>query len=242
MLQRIAGLIALASCAFLTGPVGAAVSYQYVTDQTTYSANPGASVTVQVFLLETLTSGSQSVINGDNGLFGAGVGLQQTGTVPTNATIISSISTNQSTIGVGGGFGPGSGFDQTNVATNGSNAALVESIAVGTANGPTTDANGKILLGTVTLTAGAAGTTTTFSVTSFAHSSNSLAQTLGEGNTITNHSGFDLDKDSSSPSFSGANDITNTFTVTAVPEPGTLLLCGLAVCGGAFGAYLRRKE
>jgi hypothetical protein len=250
--------MALAASAILASRGGAAITYQYVTDQTSYSASTGATVTVQLFLQETLTAGSTSLINAEGGMFAGSVGLQQTGTVPANATIIATISTNQNAIGVGGGFGPGGTLNQTNVSSNGSNAAFIQTVddidfLLG--NGPTADANGKILLGTVTLTAGAAGTTTTFSVTSLLNSSNILSQPPGgEGNTISISSLWDLDRDNngglnspitgaSPPDYFGANDISNTFTVTvaAVPEPSSMLLCGLAVCSGAYAAYRRRQ-
>jgi hypothetical protein len=260
MLRRLEALIALSACAILTSPGRGDILYQYVTDQTSYSAAAGGTVTVQLFLKETLTLGSTSLINAEGGMFAGSVGLQQTGSVPANPTIISSISTNQNPIGVGGGFGPDSGLNQTNVASDGTNAALIQTVdplSLVFGIGPTPDANGKILLGTVTLTAGAAGTTTTFSVTSLANtsSSNPLSGPPdgGEGNTISVTSLWDLDLDNngghnspftgaSPPDYFGANDITNTFTVVvAVPEPSSLLLCGLAACGGAYGAYRRRK-
>jgi hypothetical protein len=244
MIRRFAGLIALAALAFLTRPVWAAISYQYVTDKTSYSAQPGASVTVQVYLLETLTGGSTSLINNHHGVSTAGVGVQQAGTVPANAAIISSISTNQSAVGAGGGFGTNAA-DQSNVKADGSNVALQESVAGGS-TGPTTDVNGKILLGTMTLTAGAANTITTFSVTSFANSSNSLATGFGGPSTATKSPQFDLDRDNNGgggppATYNGANDISNTFTVVAVPEPSSIMLCALAVCSGAFVAFQGRK-
>jgi hypothetical protein len=249
MLRRLAGLLALAACAILTSPVGADVSYQYVTDQSTYSPQPGMTFTVSVFLLETVTGLDHSVINppAGHGLLSAGVAVQQTGTPPP-ATIISSISTNNNAIGAGGGFG-NSGSYQTEVATDHSSAALLAT--AGVAQGPTTDLSGangggKILLGTLTLTAGAAYSTTTFSVTSFKNSTGTLAleqQPLNAATTFTTNLGGqtqDLDKNNNNPAYTGANATINTFTVSVVPEPGSMMLCGLAVCGGIFGAYRRR--
>jgi hypothetical protein len=255
MLRRLEGLIALGVCAILTSPGRGDITYQYVTDQTNYNAVAGASVTVQLFLRETLTGGSTSLINEEGGMFAGSVGLQQTGTVPANPTIISSISTNTNPIGVGGGFGPdGIGLNQTNLSSDGSNAALIQTVDIFSflsGQGPTPDANGKILLGTMTLTAGAAGTTTTFSVTSLVNSSSSNPLSGppdgGEGNTISITNLWDLDSDNNGtqngpPVYFGANDISNTFTVVvAVPEPSSLLLGGLAACGAAYGAYRRRK-
>jgi hypothetical protein len=51
----------------------------------------------------------------------------------------------------------------------------------------------------------------------------------GDGNTI--------------PAFTGASGDPFTITIpaAAVPEPSSMVLCGLAACGGALGAYRRRK-
>jgi hypothetical protein len=245
MLRRIAGLIALAACALLTSPVGAAISYSYVATVSNTGPQPGTTVTVSVFLQETVSFPDTTLINPPNGqgLLSAGVAVQQMGTPPANATTISTIAGNNSAIGAGGGFGA-SGSYQTNLAGDGSKAALLEKVGAGVTPGPSTNGSGRILLGTLTLTAGAAYTATTFSIPSFTNSDHTLAleSTTGPYTFTKNLGGttFDLDPDHTSPTYSGANDVTNTFTITVVPEPGSMMLCGLAVCGGLFGAYRRR--
>jgi hypothetical protein len=263
MFRKSLGFILLAMCTLAVRPARADISYQYITDQTNYNAAAGASVTVNIYLQETLNNGSTSLIAADTGMFGAGVAVQQTkGPGSSAAAAISSISVNNSTIGAGGGFGSNgavannnpksTAFDQTNTSSDGTNAGLIESIAIGTANGPTTDGStststGKILLGTLTVTAGASGTTT-YSVTSFANSQNALATKFGEGNTITNGVGYDLDSTNNAflgggATYTGANDATTyTFTVATVPEPSSLLLGALGAAGLSIREWFRRRR
>ena len=40
----------------------------------------------------------------------------------------------------------------------------------------------------------------------------------------------------------GANGHPTLFTVASVPEPSTVILCGLTMCGMALAAYRRRMK
>jgi hypothetical protein len=229
------------------GRARASISYQYVTDATNYNAVAGTNVTANVYLEETVTGSDTSFIAAQNGLFNAGFGTQRTGTVPTGASTISNITPNTQTEPAG--FqGPTSQF------VNATKAWQLEGTSLGdttagpsgtTAGGSVTTVGGttttKVFLGTITLTAGSLGTTTTFTI----QSKRTLQNDPGDGNTLTFKNGQDLDQNGTFGAFTwtGADSISpnNTFTVTAVPEPSSLLLCGLAVCGGAYGAYRRRK-
>src|SRR5258708_3751964 len=62
----------------MTPALHAAVVYEYVSDQPSYTVSPGTFVNVLVYLRETLTAGSQSLITSDGGLFGAGMPLLRT--------------------------------------------------------------------------------------------------------------------------------------------------------------------
>jgi hypothetical protein len=246
MRGKIIAILLLAGWACLAGSAHADITYQYVTDQTTYSAvNAGDTVTVQLFLQETLTNGSTSIINTDNGMFGAGVGINQSGTIPANATKATDINFNNAAI-TAGGFGAVNSFDLKNTASDGSNTALSESIGLGQPSGPQatlfSNSGGtivnRVLLGTATLQAGAVGTSTTFQITSLFNSPNSSLGNGNEGNTLTVNSGFDLDSDNNNfngggATYNGADDINNTFTVTVgvVPEPSSLLLAALGLPG-----------
>src|SRR3954463_12019911 len=54
-------------------PARADVSYSYVSDQPFYILPAGQPATVKLYLLETLTGGSTSLIDADGGMFGAGL-------------------------------------------------------------------------------------------------------------------------------------------------------------------------
>jgi hypothetical protein len=259
-LFRNAALV-IAASACLTASARAAITYEYSETNTTDSSGV---TTVNVFLNEILTGGSTSLVNGDNGLFGAGFGVNRVGT--GNATITGG-TLNTAALATGtpasppatpntGGFGTNGAAG--NVTANqspadGTNAASSVNVGFGTANGmfanTSTTAAGTTtnqwLLGTFTIAAGSQAST--FSITSLAGSPNtSFGGTFG--NTVTFNTLFDLDQTNNGPSggatYIGAStfDGTVTFTVAAaVPEPSSMALCGLAVCGGAFAAYRRRK-
>src|SRR5258706_2641247 len=64
----------------MTPALHAAVVYEYVSEQPSYTASPGTFVNVLVYLRETLSGGSQSLITTDGGLFGAGMTLLRSAT------------------------------------------------------------------------------------------------------------------------------------------------------------------
>jgi hypothetical protein len=240
-------ILALATICAL--PVRADITYQYITDQSTYNAaTAGQSVTVQLLLQETLTGGSTSLLASENGLFGAGVYVTRSGSVPASPTTIAGpIAFNLSAVPAG--FATGGNNSAVPATTT--NAGVLESVSNATAGGPTgptgTQVNAStrdVLLGTMTLTAGAAGTTTQFTIESYKNFS------TFDGNTLTFTNGYDLDLAGGDPSapvhFNGADGFTNTFTVnvpggTASPEPGTLLLTASGAFLLAGGAWRRRR-
>lgn len=237
---------ALLLSACLVGQAKADVIYSYSTDMTNYT---GSSVTVNVYLNETLTKGAQSIIgpNGSEaGVFAAGVAINL---VSGNATI-TAITAN--TTAFGGPVNPGS--NSSNPALTATSAALSEQIAFG-ATAPKASALSstvnQLFLGSFTITAGSG--TSTFSVTSFGNSVNGYAQSQGDS-TITSPGGIPLDQSSSTSGFTGADgsNIVGTedsgavsFTVSpqqaGVPEPSSMALCGLALGGMGFGYWRRRK-
>jgi hypothetical protein len=227
----------------------ASVTYQYVTDSTSYSAAAGANVTVNVFLQEVLTGSSTSIINFDGGLFGAGFLVsQQTG--GGNSTISSaavSWNTNNATTGAPPGFGTGA-QTSTSPATSTQIGGLVNigsgSISPNTSN--ISSVNGTTLPNTITnaVFLGSftvkAGSSTTFALQSYSNFSGV------DGNTLT-PAGTDLDVSGTAPNgeqYIGADSQSPvyTFTVAAVPEPSSMVLCGLGACGLAWGAYRRRRS
>jgi hypothetical protein len=119
--------------------------------------------------------------------------------------------------------------------------------------GPTTTQN-RILLGTATITAGGAGKTTTFQISSLFNSPNLALGNGNEGNTLTKTDGWDLDLTNNGgkpsfitgappPTYTGANNVINTFTVVAnVPEPGSLALGAVATSAVALAAWRRWRS
>jgi hypothetical protein len=237
----------------------ASVTYQYVTDQTSYTASTGTQVTVDVFLQEVLTGTSTSIITAEGGLFGAGFLVSQSAGQTGNLSTITTTSMKPNLNAVTGGTPPGFGTAGQNSASPTTTTQIGELENAGTAaTGPTptniTSVNGTtlattipnaILLGQFTITAGGAGTTTTYQVQSYNHFSGATGNTLTEAGTDLDVSGTAAD---GVTTYTGADmppALTYTFTVVATPEPSSVLLCGLPACGMVIGlgyaGYRRRK-
>jgi hypothetical protein len=226
----------------------AAISYQYVVlDPTTFNpvtsftaAAPGASVTANLYLQETVTGTDTSLLPSELGIFGAGVFVTKSGTA--GDTTVASVAPNNQT--EPNGFqGP------TSTGNTSTTGRILESLSTSATSGPTGSTTGghistvngttttDVFLGTITLTAGSVGSLTTYTVESYKNFSNS------DGNTITFNRGLDLDVTNNGTAggatYTGADNATFTFTVTATPEPGGLLLGGLAASGIGLGAWRR---
>lgn len=192
-----------------------AVSYSYVTDLPSYDVSTG-SASVKIYLKETLTGGSASLLGADaeNGLFGAGFKASRTAGADVTIT----------------GFDPNTSLFGGSVIL-GPTPATIFKASVSTdildASGPMPDGDGKTLLGTLNL--GWAGTDSgaaTFALERYDDSG---------FNTLSFTNGYDLDFNSADPAFNGATGIT-TF-MTAVPEPASL---GLLI-GSCFLLARRRR-
>ena len=253
----IALTVLLAACA---GPAQASISYQYVTDigasGSTYNTTAAnTSVTINVFLQETLTGGSQSLINGDGGLYGGGfyvVRSSSTGSANDAVMKVSSLTFNQTdpTSGTPPGFkGGNTSYTPNNTTQQGGIVNIGNgTIAPNTSN--ISNINGTQLLNTVTnsiwlgsftILSGQLGSDTKFTLESYNNFSGIFA-----GYTITNNTLFDLDSTNNASggggaTYTGASQNPFTFFVASTPEPSSILLCSVAVCGGAFAAYRRRK-
>jgi hypothetical protein len=198
---------AFAVTGFLFGISGesavGAVVYSYGTSAVAPSYAPGAEITLDVFLVETLTS-SPSVIAADGGLDGAAFKVVRS---DGTATI--------DRVGFNPAFDAAAPFEASVVTPT--SATVTDSTAFGS---PGVGLSGdRVWVGSVTFIAPATtGTTSTFDLQRFNSSG---------GNTVT-RLGKDLDKDSSSPAYTGATGIT-TITINTVPEPtaAALLLLGL---------------
>ena len=242
-MRRFLFLIALALAVSAPATARASITYQYVSDQTSYNVNVGSTITVNLYIQETLTGGSTSLIVQDGGMFAAAIGVNRsTGTAAANITAIKE---NTGAPWTSGSFA----FGADNFTAGTAQLGVQSPGFLGTASNINPDSTGKILIGTLTITGAAAGTNT-FNLTQY---------NTGGGNTVTagalnptSGSAFDLDfTNNQSPAtggvpagtYSGANDNPFSFTVVvaAVPEPSSMMLCGLAVVGGAYSVYRRRK-
>lgn len=229
----LAAWVGLAGIAALAGPARAATVYNYVTDSANYSAPAGASVPVKIYLQETLTGASTSLMVGDRGLFNAGAVVTYAASAGAKGSgspaVLSAVALD------GAEFrGPASQF----FAPNGSSMNFQEAADSFGSSGPAgaPGGSGRLqFLGTLTITAGSLGNTTSFS----------LGERGGVGNTITFTNGFDLDDDGSGTAadgttytWTGADGSLTPFSVTAVPEPGGLAPLALL---GLLGLRTSRK-
>ena len=210
--------------------------YSYVTNQSNYNATPGQTVTANVYLKETITSGTTSLINSDGGLYDAGYSVTQVGTLPSSPTELLSI------------LGSTQNFPGGLFATNPNNSStfMGEETAVSTSanSGPTlnvVDPNNssltdEIQVGTVTFTAGSSAGVTSFTLGNYKWNAALTGQT---GNYTNTYNSFDnLDYNKSSAGITGANQAPETFSVTVTPEPGSL---GLGLMG-LSGLLIRRRN
>jgi hypothetical protein len=208
----------------LAGSANAAVSYSYTTDQANYDATPGTPVTVKLYLLETLTQGSTSVINADGGMLGVGMRVTRSG----GQSALGPVTFNGTDFA-----GP------TNVESTAATARFTEAIAaqagtpgvkVNNGGAANQKANG-VYLGTVSVTGGTDPGVTTFALGTY--------DNLG-GNSLTLNNFYDVDFTSANPAFTGASAAAaQTFTVTVVPEP---TFAGIALVAGAAGTMIRRRR
>jgi hypothetical protein len=253
-------LCALALLAGLPLQARADISYVYVTDQSNYNVAAGASVTVNVFLQEILTGTSTSLIAQDGGMLSAAAAVAlKSGTSATITTASANAATGNPT---GSTNNPSSvwgttsfAFAVAHTATN-ANFGVNSNGSLGTATNINPDASGKILIGNLVITASSTAT----GVTTY----NLVQNTGGFGNTITAgasaasqaaQSAYDLDSTNNASTgaptgtYFGTTDTSNpnfglqsfTITVAAVPEPSSMVLCGMLAVGGMVTVYRRRR-
>jgi hypothetical protein len=209
----------------VAGPARAGVIYQYVSDKPVYSGFPGQVVNVNIFLQETVTGSSTSLLASEGGLFSGGFYVVENG----NSATITGLNPNPAFAG---------GFLSSNFTATQARLSETESIFAltgvgGTVNGKVTD----VLLGTLTVKLGGAPSSTSFLIEPYRFAPKGLFGGSGvDGNTLSFLNNFDLDVTNSGgappPAFTGADAAPPGSFDVAVPEPGTLALA-LVAAGGA---------
>ena len=202
-------------------------SYFYVAGQSNYSAAPNGQVQVPLYLQE-VSNDSTSLLLNEMGLLAAGLSVDRT-SAPSSPASMTALLGNAGSVpdGFDGVVGPAS--------VSAASASLLENNnfidTQGVMPGPQENGISYVLLGTLTIRAGAVGgQTTDFTIGPYDASS---------GNTFTTTSLYDLDSnlDPNNPAGSASlyeSAAATTFSVTtasnpAVPEPCT---------AGAFAAIV----
>lgn len=72
----LATIVAAGAC--FCGRANGSIVYNYVTNGSTFSASPGGTTSVNVYLQETVTGTDTSLLVSDNGLRGAGFSVTET--------------------------------------------------------------------------------------------------------------------------------------------------------------------
>jgi hypothetical protein len=230
----VVGLALLAS--LLAASARASVTYSYVTDQSQYDGPAGGTITVNVYLKETLTGNSQSILmpSNENGLFGAGFKVSEVSNSLPSPSILTKATANDDSASQQFNGGAFNVVSVTNtVATLSESQSFSNTAGVQLGNHPalagtvSTPGN-QIFLGTVTITEGTSPGVTQFTLGA-----------IGEaGTTVTYNDSDDLDGNSTSPAYTGVGRTLTTFSV-GIPEPASMGLLGASI---AFGLLKRRRR
>jgi hypothetical protein len=225
--KRFTFILGLAAIAVSASAARADVSFLYVADVTTFSGASASTVTINVYLQETVSKGT-SYIASEGGLFAAGYQV-------TRTSGDAYVSAQAGQIGPGQSFAGGFATPTGTLSSSGTLWRVVESGATtpATSLGTVTGNVTKILLGTETFTVGTVNSTFTLGKkTSGTNTTSATAQT-------------NLDVDNASLGITGADsNVTNisiNVATSAAPEPGSMALCGLAACTMGIGAWRRYK-
>jgi len=250
-----------------TGLARADVSFSYVAvPQGTVTAN--SSVTVNLYLQEVDTGGSQSLIASEGGLYAAGVTVAQTGGSGTTISAIAAnsqaepngFSGNDNTRLYNSGTQTGTGSTSASTSSQSNQASLADITAnsatvppgpSGTTAGGSVVTNGsttttEVFLGTVTIGVGATANAT-YTVEGFNKAPAGTFDAGTYGNTLTATNLYDLDSSNNNDGgggavYNGTTAMTFTISTAAVPEPSSMVLSGLFIPVAGLGVWLRRRK
>jgi hypothetical protein len=233
----------------------ASVSYSYVVGPTAgggvsnnFTVAAAGNLTLNVYLQETLTGSSTSLIIADGGMNAAAVGLYKGTNSGNGASTFVSSTANLSSPWPTGSFRFGA--DSGNATPTQQSIGVSSPNNLGTASNVNPDANGLILIGTVTISV-ANGAATQFNLLNYPPpgSSGSNGNTITSG--VSSFGPLDLDFTNNSDVSPGSaiytgtidNAATEFFTVqVAVPEPSSMLLVGLCTAAMGYVGYRRRMR
>jgi hypothetical protein len=208
-------VLATIAALLLGGSARADFVYEFAqggTFQNSFLVNQGSTINIQVYLAQTTPSTNLT----SPGLIDGGASLQFSASAPFTVTSSGNITPNPQFAGP----------NNTSVSTSGGTTTATVQVHNATpVVATTTDPSGNaaILLGTFTFSGVSAGTGITFTALPDPSSSNNV-----DGNHVV------LD--------SLVHNSSAAITVVAVPEPGSLLLAGLAATGFAGAAWRRRRQ
>jgi hypothetical protein len=223
----------------------ASVTYSYVTDATNYTANPGATVTINIYLNETLTGSSSSFIQQQNGLFSAGAAFDVRSPAAGDAQVAGGFTFNTATEPKGFS-GPTKAYYNQGTGSAANNVEFLEAVGNSASQGMSVNTGGLYFLGSQTVTVGTG--TTKFALTSLDNDTiNNSNSILGQsdGNTLTfppPNPGFDLDSTAHPSLYTGADLAPTYFFTVSSPEPGSLVLGSMAASALALGAWRRWRQ
>lgn len=234
-MKRLVVAFALALAVLGSPSARATLVYQYVADISSFTAAPGTSLDVHVYLQETASNGSSSFIAAQGGLLTGAFEVSRVSGDGYVSAITDSATLATDTFGAYGGTATTFGalnstgnlwrLSETSNSTYDALLRPTNPTSLGTVNGAVT----QVLLGTLTLTVG-----TTNSVLSLGNAKVGLHTSPWQGGAPIN-----LDLDNPAIGYLGASDFTfNIILNAAVPEPSSLTLLTL----GFLGASLCRRR
>jgi hypothetical protein len=256
--------LALGLGLMVAGSVRADIAYQYVTSQNLYVGSVGQSVTINVYLQETVSGGSSLIANnGGLGAFGiyvnsitnSGVGNSAVINNPSSLAVFSPYGSGGATSGNSFntsqqfsdnkddlGSLPSNSFDFGAYPTTNAKPATKNTTTGAALNNGSGAATNEVFVGSFSVSLTKLGLTT-FSLTDI-EALNGITDDAYAGATAT-FGGGGLDLSDSGlvvgQNIIGSADKTITFNVNAIPEPTSLMLCGLAFCGMGFRVWIGRK-
>jgi len=211
--RTLAGVLGVCLIGMVATSTRAAVTFDFISDQSNYTVLPNGTATVQVFLRETLSGTSTSLVLAEDGLFSAEALLTRT-TSPSAPFSITAASRNATNFDA---------INDSSVVAGGAQANVGGARSLGSTHGTAVITDSatvrRVSIGSFTIQGGLIPLqTTTFT----------LSDRPATNDTLTWTNGTVLDP----------QILSRTFTATILPEPTTLGVLGL----GMLSLLARRRR